>query len=236
MYHNGDIMQDDSLNEIIQRRQKARIFHRLVTGMYFHRTEQFRFMTLTSSPRSPSIRVSWRRLKSVIRSTCPIDFIEHLNEDTLGKFKRMTEPLKFEYCAIFTEEGEGVIHIVYVGDYIPFYWLQEKWMNIHKSYGVNIEAVRKYRGVKVKDKMYYPAGLASYVLNQYVANQDALRTMNWSRGWVYPGFVEDWTKLKRSMRYESKEDKIHEWHVRLDEIKKHDCQSTFNGAWLGDCS
>jgi len=43
-----------------------------------------------------------------------------------------------EYIATFTNEGYGVIHVVFVGTYIPFEWIQEKWKKIHCAFQVNI--------------------------------------------------------------------------------------------------
>jgi len=216
-----------------ERRQRGRLFHRLVTGMYFHRREQFRFMTLTSSPSSPDIRRSWQVLVKTIRRTYPIHFIAegYVAGNPMLSYRSAFERLRFEYFAVFTDEGCGVIHCVYVGDYIPQAWLQEQWSAIHRAYGVNIKQVRgykkerhqkgsysRYRG-KSGDKVYYPQGLAGYMLNQYLRGQNAIRTINHSKGWVYPGFVDDWQKIKRQLPGASMDEKIHAWHHHLDGMK-----------------
>lgn len=213
-----------------ERRQRGRLFHRLVTGMYYHRKKQFRFMTLTSAPNSPDIRRSWQVLVRNIRKTYPVNLIAdgYVSGNALFSFRSVMEPLEFEYFAVFTNEGHGVIHCVYVGDYIPQAWLQEQWMAIHSAYGVNIKFVRpytkerhkkgtytRYRG-KTGDKVYFPAGLAGYMLNQYLRGQNAIRTINHSRGWVYPGFVDDWQKVKRKLRGCPMDEIIHAWHEHLD--------------------
>jgi hypothetical protein len=203
---NGGEYPHRSKEEINSSRQRARLFHRLVTGMYYHKKEEFRFLTVTSSPDSPDIRKSWNNFVKQVRNN-------------FGKF---------EYVAIFTDEGYGVIHVVFVGTYIPFEWIQERWKKIHGAFHVNIQKIRPYSNkrhrkgmwwtyrAKSHDKVYFPPGLASYVLNQYLADQNAIRSINWSRGWVYPGFVKDWESIKKRYKHEGKIRLVEEWHKFLD--------------------
>jgi len=215
-----------------ERRQRARVFHRLVTGMYYHRNEQFRFLTLTSGQHSPVMRDSWKELIKRIRRTTPAHLLEggYLVFDDLDKYKPgdLVEPLRFEYFVVFTSEGLGVAHCVYAGSYIPFTWLRDQWVSIHNAYGVIIKKVRPYqrkrnksqhRSVPTGDKVYYPPGLAGYMLNQYLRGQSAIRTINHSRGWVYPGFVDDWTRVKRKHKGEPINDLVKAWHAFLDQVK-----------------
>lgn len=199
--------------------------------MYFHRKETFRFLTLTSSQHSQDMRSSWKELVKRIRRLTPAALLldGYLTGDDMSKYDCLVDYMTFEYFAVFTDEGLGVVHCVYAGDYLPFQWLQDTWIDIHSAYGVNIKKVktftrrkgasyRKYRG-KPGDKVYYPAGLAGYMLNQYLRGQNAIRTINHSRGWVYPGFVDDWTRVKRAMKNKSLDEKVKAWHYILDERK-----------------
>lgn len=180
------------------------------------------------------MRESWGELVRRIRKLTPAHLLlgGYLTAEDFDKFRSFVERIKFEYLVVFTNEGQGVAHIIAVGDYIPFPWLQEQWTDIHNAYGVNIKKVRPYskrkarKGVQPghqRDQVYYPAGLASYLLNQYLANQDAIRWVQHSRGWVYPGFSKDWQRYKRSRKVgrhldrDQMKDLIKGWHNYLDE-------------------
>lgn len=213
-------------------RQRGRIFHRLVTGIYWHRGKTFRFLTLTSSPRSGDIRLAWQHLVQDIRKTTPAHLAlgGYLKGKDLAKYRKMVEPLTFEYCAVFTEEGHGVIHAIYAGDYLPFTWVQERWQQHHQAYGVNIKKVRPYSrkkaGSRVVDQdrpAYNPSGLANYMLQRYAAEQDQVRQVKYSQGWVYPGFARDWVAVKRKfgvkrqrLDRDQKKALIAAWHAHLD--------------------
>lgn len=197
MSHNGNI-------EIKEIRQRKRLFQRLVTGFYYRRKEEFRFLTVTSAPDSPDLATSWKNFVKQVRNNYG----------------------KFEYFAVFTNEGHGVIHCVFVGSYIPFDWIQQRWKHIHGAYFVNIQSVNRYDPKKRKkkggrpkkdDAVYYPAGLAKYVLTQYVKDQNAIRTINFSRSWVYPGFVHDWERVKKQTK--DKKKRIAIWHKYLDDMR-----------------
>ena len=228
-----------------ERRQRGRLFHRLVTGMYYHRNEQFRFLTLTSGQHSPVMRDSWKELVKRIRRTTPAHLLEggYLVFDDLDKYKPgdLVKPLRFEYFVVFTSEGLGVAHCVYAGSYIPFTWLRDQWVSIHNAYGVIIKKVRPYqrkrnksqrKSVPKEDKVYYPPGLAGYMLNQYLRGQSAIRTINHSRGWVYPGFVDDWQRVKRANRGKTMKEIVSAWHAFLDQVKKP--QFDLDGKQIND--
>ena len=228
-----------------ERRQRGRLFHRLVTGMYYHRNKQFRFLTLTSGQHSPEMRGSWKELIKRIRRTTPASLLEqgYLSGDDLDKYPpgTLVEPFDFEYFAVFTDEGLGVVHCVYVGGYLPFQWVQDNWIDIHNAYGVNLRKVRPYqrkrnksqrKSVPTEDKVYYPPGLAGYMLNQYLRGQSAIRTINHSRGWVYPGFVDDWQRVKRANRGKTMKEIVNAWHAFLDQVKKP--QFDLDGKQIND--
>lgn len=215
---------------IKDRRQRGRLFQRLVSGMYYHRKKQFRFLTLTSGQHSPDIRLSWQHLVGRIRRLTGAALLQdgYLTGDDMNKYGSLVDELKFEYFAVFTDEGLGVIHVIYAGDFIPFQWLQDTWIDIHTAYGVNIQKVRNFKKSAVKkgsyhryrgksgDKVYYPAGLAGYMLQQYLKGQSAIRWLSHSRGWVYPGFVDDWRKVKRATKGQDIAETVKVWHNWLD--------------------
>lgn len=190
------------------KRQRKRLYQRLSTFFYYHRHRTIRFVTLTSSPSSPDLRLAFQHLISKIRKTAPIDFVYDLKGKELFNYKAMLEPLKFEYIAVTTNEGCGVIHLIYVGDYIPFNWLQEQWMIFNNAYGVNIKKV---------DSVYNSAGLAGYIITQYVGSQSALRRFNWSKGAYPPDFIKVWRSVKRDNKGRGLERMVRAYQAWLDE-------------------
>ena len=194
---------------VLERRQRKRIFQRLSSGFYFHKSRTIRFLTLTSSPRSGPIRDDWKEFVKRVRRSCPIDFIEHLSGAPLMSFKSMLEPVRFEYLAVFTDEGEGVVHCVYVGDYLPVEWIRDLWSDIHQAYGVNIRFVRS---------CYNPGGLAGYLITQYVGKQNAIRHYQMSKGWLPSGYADAWTKIKRDYKKDDITKRLVRWHKWLDKF------------------
>lgn len=65
----------------------------------------------------------------------------------------------FEYVRVRTDEGNGVLHIIFRGCYIPQKWLSEQWDDIHCSWNVDIRDTQRYH--------------CSYVVNQYLCGQSS---------------------------------------------------------------
>lgn len=106
-------------------KKQRRAFQRLMSGLTVgkSRRERLRFMTLTSSPESKGLKLN-------------ADF-KALKMRILRKFH-----FKMKYWKIRTNEGNGVLHIVFRGMYIPQRWLSEQWADIHKSPIVDIRSLR----------------------------------------------------------------------------------------------
>jgi len=150
-------------------KKQRRAFQRLMSGLTVgkSRRERLRFMTLTSSreSRRRNINADFRTLK-------------------------MRIPRKFhfqmKYWKIRTNEGNGVLHIIFRGRYIPQKWLSEQWADIHKSPIVDIRSLRETRkGL---------AGIVFYLIGNYLAKQSFERT-SWGYSWVFPAFVSSWKRL-----------------------------------------
>jgi hypothetical protein len=125
--------------------------------------ERLRFMTLTSAP--------WSSILELAR---------HFNILT----KRIRRKFgKFDYWRILTNEGFGVLHVVYRGSYIPQAWLSMAWAEIH---GAPIVDIRE-----IKDT---PKRVARYVVGHYLSHQTFER-MSYSWRWVFKGFVTYWKRL-----------------------------------------
>jgi hypothetical protein len=150
-------------------KKQRRAFQRLMSGLTVgkSRRERLRFITLTSSPESVgrNLNADFRALKMRI----------------LRKFH-----FKMKYWKIRTNEGNGVLHVVYRGKYIPQKWLSEQWANIHKSPVVDIRSLRETKkGL---------TGMVFYLVGNYLAKQSFER-MSWGYSWVFPAFVSSWKRL-----------------------------------------
>jgi len=202
-----------SREQTAAKRQKGRLYQRMMTGFWWNRRRRIRFLTVTSAPGSPpSIQPSWHELVRRIRKTHG----------------------PFEYFAVQTDEGHGVIHSVYVGPYIPFDWLQEQWKAIHGAVFVNIKDTATYDQEKrrragkkgiyhdhdARCTIYHPRGLVLYFLGQYLHGQQGIVTISQSHNWVYPGVVGDWNQFRKRYPYMTQEQRaacIEAWHLYLDE-------------------
>jgi hypothetical protein len=124
-------------------------------------------MTLTSSPESKgrSLNADFRALKMRV-------------------FRKLH--FKMKYWKIRTNEGNGVLHIVFRGRYIPQRWLSEQWADIHKSPIVDIRSLHETKkGL---------AGIVFYLVGNYLSKQSFER-MSWGYSWVFPAFVRSWKSL-----------------------------------------
>lgn len=148
------------------------MFDRCYSGMIKnqHFGNKVRFLTLTTSSVSVDGLDSDERLELIQRNFRSLkDRYEKEFGCSLG-----------DYFSVRTLEGNGVIHILFNGKYIPHKWLILNWYELHGSYVVDI---REPRGDPYKGSMY--------VISQYVANQKGRKIFGYSRDWVYRGFVKD---------------------------------------------
>jgi len=145
-----------------------RWYQRVLSGVTHHlaNRRQLRVITLTSGPRAPpqdEINASWQVLrKRIVRKWS----------------------VKMEYWKLRTSEGNGVLHIIYSGPYIPQRWLSRNWSEIHNSPIVYIQKMRFKR-----------KRLVNYLMKHYLPAHDhgGLYTrMSWSWGWVFRGFCGAW--------------------------------------------
>ena len=135
------------------------------------RSERLWFMTLTTSDEAKHFGFD-KKLNNHFRT---------LKMRILRKYH-----FKMKYWKIRTNEGNGVLHIVFRGKYIPQEWLSAQWNNIHKSPIVDIRSLHETRkGLK---------GICFYLVGNYLAKQSFER-MSWGYSWVFPGFVKKWKEL-----------------------------------------
>lgn len=174
LFLKGDISSPESILRLFSRSilesgdselspKRKRAFHRLVSGFTRarYRGDRLRFMTL-----STAVGGSFRRLR----------------RDLQVLRKRISREFGFliQYWSIATNEGNGVLHIVFKGGFIPQNWLSNAWRAIH---GAPIVDIRKLWGS--------PRRLANYLVSRYLCKQSFER-MSWSWGWVFRGFCGIW--------------------------------------------
>lgn len=109
---------------------------------------------------------------------------------------------KLEYFRLRTNEGNGVLHIVYRGPYIPHSFLKRNWNEIH---GAKIVFIQALYG---KSKR-----IAGYLASHYLAGHSSFMRQSWSWGWCFRGFVKVWYRIRsRSPNLYSA---IREWEILL---------------------
>lgn len=163
----------------ISRRKFCRLFHRMNTGLQLARNLRayMRFMTLTSATtQKHKLMRSFEILKKRIhRATYQKDHFHGF------KFNR--------YYCLKTLEGNGVLHVIFWGRFIPQRWLSKTWKQIHGAYRADIRACHtKNRNVK---------GLVGYLLTQYLSDQPIER-MSYGWKWAWLGFCKSWKTVKEA--------------------------------------
>ena len=145
-----------------------RWYQRLLSGVTHNQANrrQLRVITLTTSleARGLDVNRSFQALKQRIRRRWPVT--------------------GFEYWKFKTSEGNGVLHIIYSGPYIPQRWLSRNWSEIHNSHIVYIQKMRFRR-----------KRLVNYLMSHYLPAHDHGRLytrMSWSWSWVFRGFCGAW--------------------------------------------
>ena len=128
-----------------------------------------------------------RRIRVITLTTAPCARGYDLNADFQVLRKRILRRwpgCTFNYWKLRTSEGNGVLHILYVGPYIPQRWLSKNWDEVHNSPVVWIQEFQRRR-----------KRLVSYLMSHYLPAHDrrGLYTrMSWSWGWVFRGFCGAW--------------------------------------------
>ncbi len=141
-----------------------RWYQRLLSGATHHKANGriLRVITLTTRPEARDL---------------------DLNASFLALRKRILRkwPCKFDYWKLRTSEGNGVLHIIYSGIYIPVAWLKQNWREIHG--GSYIVFIQKLRGRR------------KHVVN-YLGFAGAWK-YTWKRASTFYDAIYDWNKLMR---------------------------------------
>lgn len=145
---------------------------------------KMRFLTLTSAnTQKRSIKKSFDVLRKRIRRAKIYDKKGYKKDGFQGfNFNR--------YFCLRTSEGNGVLHIIYWGQYIPIQWLKKNWFDIHGAYQVNIQLLKQKYGVK---------RIVNYLITNYLQAQPVER-MSYGWKWAWLGFCKSWEKVKETYR------------------------------------
>jgi len=146
-----------------------RWYQRVLSGVTHHlaNRRRLRVMTLTTAPSARDLDLN-------------ADF-QTLRKRILRRWPRSG----FEYWKLRTSEGNGVLHIIYSGPYIPVAWLKQSWNDIHG--GSYIVYLQQLRGKRKR--------VVNYLMGHYLPAHDDHRIysrMSWSWGWVFRGFAGAW--------------------------------------------
>jgi hypothetical protein len=183
--------------------KQKRAFQTVLSGLKFSRygNRQVRFLTLTTSPvmaqsvdsYSGILNTHFQILRKRILRYSPYRLFSegYITKEEMNRFYGHSDIFKkfsFEYFKVETNEGNGVLHILYRGSYLPHSWISSTWMEIHNSPIVNI------RLLDFKDSKK----TSCYIVSQYVSFQNSSyvrSSQSWN--WVFRGFKKNWYLLKR---------------------------------------
>lgn len=144
-------------------RADKRAYHRLTTGITYHArrgVKRFRFLTLTGI--SSNYRRTFDALRRMIRKNYG----------------------RFEYFAVRTNEGKtGVLHILFVGSFLPQQELKEKWQQISGAWVLGIQKVSdfKWQGFEM-------------------TRQQMTAQYSQSRRWLPDGIAQLWKEFKHQFK------------------------------------
>ena len=187
---------------VLSSKQK-RSFHSIISGLRFAKfgNKLIRFMTLTTSDlcvmqkdyADGSINKDFQVLRKRILRYSPYRLYKegYVSKRQLSKYYFPEERYKkfsFEYFKVETNEGNGVLHILYRGSYLPYNFVVDNWFDIHLSFNANIQLVNMS---SLKD-------CAGYVVSQYVGSQGSSyvrSSQSWK--WVFRGFKSLWYAMVR---------------------------------------
>ena len=120
-------------------------------------------------------------------------FVEgYITKDEMSRFyghSNLFKKFSFDYFKVETNEGNGVLHILYRGSYLPYSWLSSVWSEIHNSPIVNIKLLNLHDSIKT----------SCYIVSQYVSFQySSYVRSSQSWDWVFHGFKTLWYGLRQS--------------------------------------
>jgi hypothetical protein len=184
-------------DERAKRRRKSRLYHRMTSGLKWHRYKHLRHMVLTSSPQSNEEEMNTHKkalIKRIerltIRKLIKDGYIEGSKITQYYGKKGWDDPLEFTYFSVRTGKGvSGVWHIARFGVFIPHKWLSEQWGELHQAKNVSLVDQGNVKS---------PKRLTGYFLSHYFRGQDKIKHISWSWKWLHRGAVGKWRKMVKT--------------------------------------
>lgn len=158
--------------------KEKRAYHRFLSGLEraLILKDEVRFLTLTTAgvPFDNDLRLQLQQGN-----------LDNLNRHFSIFVKRMRRKLgRFEYCKICTNEGNGVVHVLFRGGFIPYQEVSRLWFEIHGAFITDIRSVWGSR-----------RRLAAY-LTQYLSRQPKSR-LGLSKCWIFEHSSWTWWWLRK---------------------------------------
>lgn len=166
------------------------------TGFIVHDGERFRSLNLTTAVGMKyDLMKAFAILRRRIVNLTVAKLIRsgHIYDFEVPKFYPgvdLNEKFGFTFVAIRTSEGVvGVLHIIYIGQFLPRRWLKEMWFDITGT--ALIIGIGDVRGLD---------DIAGYVSNQskivdYIGRQSKFEHFSYSRDWCFPGYKATYKKF-----------------------------------------
>ena len=176
-------------------------YYAIRSGLLCHKGKPLRFLTLTSIVgMRRSIADCFKILVKRIERMTPLDFVSQgfILERRLSYYfpdLGCHDFLRFEYLFVLTSEGaNGVLHVLYFGDYLNEKWLKDSWEDITGG-------ARQLFVENIKENENDVKEVARYIVNQskifgYVAGQSKYVRHSYSKDWIYRGWRSDFNRLK----------------------------------------
>lgn len=189
---------DDIRKDGFWNSKQKRCYNIVKTGLDVARRESeiVRFLTLNTSDLQKEklgycrkdLNDQFRKLKQRIKRMTPLKMVRdgYISKSDLRRYYsglKIGSSFSFDYFKVQTNEGNGVLHILFKGCYLPYNYLVDNWMDLHNSWNVNIKKI----GNRKKDV----DRSASYVISQYVSSQECTfvrSSQSWS--WIIRGYVK----------------------------------------------
>ena len=156
----------------LKNRVSRRIFSRVMMGMNL--PGRYYFLTLTSSPESPPLKKSFDLLRKWLKSERP----------------------GISWIVVFTDEGFGVIHMVFrlplKSKNIDVRLLRARWKKWHKAKQI---VVKRAQSDHEKLADYLSDQRKMKKLGSEMSWQDSITRWGWSKGWIPKGFTTSFRRL-----------------------------------------
>jgi len=94
----------------------------------------------------------------IVTLTTDFGIVSDIKKDFTRLLNILLKIRSYEYFAMFTSEGNGVVHVLFRDCYLPKAWFESKWAFVHNSYVVHrVELVDLVDSVDYRDSDFKEA-------------------------------------------------------------------------------